>query len=67
MIYWIEKAASDATPRRQKSFKKSIEVCSFFKHKERIYILFICHNHSHSHGDSALSNVYPVALESARR
>ena len=31
--------------------------------KDRICILFFCHSHSHS----ALSNVYPVALESTRR
>ena len=32
--------------------------------KDRICILFFCHSHSHSHSHSALSNVYPVALES---
>ena len=37
----------------------------FLNLKDRICILFFCHSHSHSH--SALSNVYPVALESTRR
>ena len=37
------------------------------KLKDRICILFFCHNHSHSHSHSALCNVYPVALDSTRR
>ena len=35
--------------------------------KDRICTLFFCHSHCHIHSHSALSNVYPVALESTRR
>ena len=32
-----------------------------------ICILFFCHSHSHSHSQSALCNIYPVALDRNRR
>ena len=41
-----------------------LKIFTFEVLKDRICTLFFCHSHSHSHSHSALSNVYPVALES---